>query len=102
MKAPRCRLCGKEHWGTCPGFDADELNRAAIEKLKRSGEVLRPAKSGGDSAASVEPSSSGPEIQALSNAERQRKWRQKDPEGYRVWNRERMKRRRAGKNESGG
>lgn len=33
--------------------------------------------------------------QALSSAERHKRWREKDPEAYRKWNRERMKARRA-------
>lgn len=47
------------------------------------------SRSDGDGAA---PTADG--SKALSNAERQKRWRDKDPEAYRKWNRERMRKRR--------
>lgn len=56
MEAPKCRLCGKRHWGMCP-----------------------------------EPEGSEGKSRPLTNAEHQKRYRERHGESYRKRNRERMR-----------
>lgn len=89
MKAPKCRLCGKQHWGSCPDLEA---SAEAVEAVVASGSVPR-------SSGVIDTPPTSTALNAdrpLSSAERQKRWREKMGDAYRAWNRERMKRLRGG------
>lgn len=94
MDAPKCRLCGKKHYGLCEFKDAEasdgEVRGGGRE---RRGPPLGSEAAGGDSATA----GSSP----LTNAERQKLYRQRRGEEYREWNRERMRRIRNGMQKEG-
>lgn len=90
--------CPDVHIGICPKcrrlYERDRLGVERTDKAKAR-EVVP-----GAGERSVEPRSSEPSrggkrvVQSLTNAERQKRWRERRGDEYREWNRERMRRKR--------
>lgn len=91
--------CPDVHMGVCPKCRRlYERDRKAAERIEDASSEAVPALSVledvGVEEVSAPPHPQCGERHILTNAERQKKWRDKDPEAYRVWNRERMRKRR--------
>lgn len=93
MKAPRCRLCGKEHWGSCSEFSAVA---PSSRRQSRVSPAMTDAPNAGVTAGGrledTEPSATTAAEEGRSSAaERQKRWRDKMGDEYRKRNRERMR-----------
>lgn len=83
MKGPKCRLCGQEHFSNEPHRLDDEKGNA-----KKSGKV-------NSTPATAEPAKSSDSTggQVAAN----RRWREKNPERYKKYQREYMRKKRSKK-----
>lgn len=70
MDAPKCRLCGKGHWGNCGPKDLPDIQASP------------------NTAETPKPSPNAPMT-------RNQRWRQSHPDEYRAYQRDYMRRRRA-------